>query len=311
MTPIIEPIDKELLQAELTDELLWRQTNKAGNLIYIFRAAQAPAVMREVGRLRELTFRNAGGGTGKAVDIDEYDTDPDGYYQLIVWDPREREIWGGYRYIIPRSSYPRCLSTEHYFSFSDRFRMKYLPYTIELGRSFIQPKFQAGSAGFKGLFALDNLWDGIGSVIVSNPDIKYLFGKVTMYDNYNREAKKLLIYFLRKYFPDHENLIHTKYPANLWIDEQKMSDIFSGRTFGEDYKILSKYVRDYQEVIPPLINSYMQLSPTMKVFETAVNPDFGNVEETGILLTIGDLYKERISRHFVDDCIKGAIKHQE
>ena len=189
--------------------------------------------------------------------------------------------------------------------------MKYLPYTIELGRSFIQPKFQAGSAGFKGLFALDNLWDGIGSVIVSNPDIKYLFGKVTMYDNYNREAKKLLIYFLRKYFPDHENLIHTKYPANLWIDEQKMSDIFSGRTFGEDYKILSKYVRDYQEVIPPLINSYMQLSPTMKVFETAVNPDFGNVEETGILLTIGDLYKERISRHFVDDCIKGAFKHQE
>lgn len=297
MESIIEPVDKAILQAELREELLWRKTNKAGNLIYILKASDSPAIMQEIGRLRELSFRTAGGGTGKAVDIDEYDLHPHGYSQLIVWDPAEREILGGYRYIIPRSTHPECLSTEHYFKFSDRFRTKYLPYTIELGRSFVQPKYQV-TGSMKGLFALDNLWDGVGSVIVSNPDIKYLFGKVTMYGEYNKDARNMLIYFLRKYFPDHEHLIESKYPVKMYIDTTAMESIFTGRTFSEDYKILSRNVRNFEEAIPPLINSYMQLSPTMKVFDTSVNPDFGNVEETGILISISDLYKEKVARHF-------------
>lgn len=297
MEPIIDAVDKDILQSELREEFLWRNTNKAGNQIYIIKAHEAPQVMQEIGRLRELSFRTAGGGTGKAVDIDEYDLHPNGYTQLIVWDPVEREILGGYRYIIPRSSYPECISTEHYFTFSDRFRMKYLPYTMELGRSFVQPKYQV-TGSLKALFALDNLWDGVGSVILSNPDVKYLFGKVTMYGEYNKDARNLLVYFLRKYFPDHEHLMQTKYPIKMDINNSEMAKIFTGRTFAEDYKILSRSIRNFEEVIPPLINSYMQLSPTMKVFETAVNPDFGNVEETGILITIGDLYKEKVARHF-------------
>lgn len=297
MEPIIDAVDKDILQSELREEFLWRNTNKAGNQIYIIKAHEAPQVMQEIGRLRELSFRTAGGGTGKAVDIDEYDLHPNGYTQLIVWDPVEREILGGYRYIIPRSSYPECISTEHYFTFSDRFRMKYLPYTMELGRSFVQPKYQV-TGSLKALFALDNLWDGVGSVILSNPDVKYLFGKVTMYGEYNKDARNLLVYFLRKYFPDHEHLMQTRYPVQMDINNSEMAKIFTGRTFAEDYKILSRSIRNFEEVIPPLINSYMQLSPTMKVFETAVNPDFGNVEETGILITIGDLYKEKVARHF-------------
>lgn len=297
MEPIIDAVDKDILQSELREEFLWRNTNKAGNQIYIIKAHEAPQVMQEIGRLRELSFRTAGGGTGKAVDIDEYDLHPNGYTQLIVWDPVEREILGGYRYIIPRSSYPECISTEHYFTFSDRFRMKYLPYTMELGRSFVQPKYQV-TGSLKALFALDNLWDGVGSVILSNPDVKYLFGKVTMYGEYNKDARNLLVYFLRKYFPDHEHLMQTKYPIKMDINNSEMAKIFTGRTFAEDYKILSRSIRNFEEAIPPLINSYMQLSPTMKVFETAVNPDFGNVEETGILITIGDLYKEKVARHF-------------
>lgn len=297
MENIIEPIERSILKQELTEKLLWRNTNKAGNQIYIFKAQQAPNLMQEVGRLRELSFRDSGGGTGKSVDIDDYDLHPEGYSQLIVWDPEECEILGGYRYIIPRSCYPKCLSTEHYFTFSDRFRMKYLPYTMELGRSFVQPKYQSG-ASVKGIFALDNLWDGVGSIIVSNPDVKYLFGKVTMYGKYNKDARNMLIYFFRKYFPDHEHLMQTKYPVHVEWDSQKMADLFTGRTFAEDYKILSRGIRNFEEVIPPLINAYMQLSPTMKVFDTAVNPDFGNVEETGILITIGDLYKEKVARHF-------------
>lgn len=297
MEPIIPAVAREKLIGEMSEKTFLRNTNKGGNTIHIFRAQEAPALMQEIGRLREEAFRDAGGGTGKAVDIDECDVHPEGYTQLIVWDPKAQEILGGYRYIIPRTGYPKCLSTEHYFDFSDKFRRKYLPYTIELGRSFVQTKYQSGGA-LKALFALDNLWDGLGTVVTRNPDVRYLFGKVTMYGDYNVEARNMLIYFLRKYFPDREGLMKTRCPATFNINHDEMEAIFTGRDYVENYKILSRTVRNFEEVIPPLINAYMSLSPTMKVFDTAINPDFGNVEETGILLTLGELYKEKVARHF-------------
>ncbi len=300
MEPIIAPIDRELLKKELTEECFLRKTNKANNLIYIFKGATSPNLMREVGRLREEAFRDAGGGTGESIDIDELDLVEGGYTQLIVWDPEAEEILGGYRYIIPRCTHPEHLSTEHYFEFSNKFRKKYLPYTMELGRSFVQTKYQQ-RGNFKALFALDNLWDGLGTVMNRNPDIQYLFGKVTMYTNYNPEARNMLIHFLRMYFPDRNKLMTTKFPSNFKIDEEAMAKIFVGRDYMENYKILSRSVRDFEEVIPPLINAYMSLSPTMKVFDTAMNNDFGGVEETGILITIGDLYKEKVARHFAEN----------
>ncbi|MFI3288310.1 MAG: GNAT family N-acetyltransferase [Rikenellaceae bacterium] len=300
MESIIAPIDRELLKKELTEENFLRKTNKANNLIYIFNGATSPNLMLEVGRLREEAFRDAGGGTGKSYDIDDYDTAEGGYIQLIVWDPEVEEILGGYRYIIPRCTEPKYLSTEHYFEFSKKFRKKYLPWTMELGRSFVQTKYQQ-RGNFKALFALDNLWDGLGTVINRNPDIQYLFGKVTMYSNYNAEARNMLIHFLRMYFPDRNKLMTSKFPSDFVIDEEAMAKIFVGRDYMENYKILSRTVRNFEEVIPPLINAYMSLSPTMKVFDTAMNNDFGGVEETGILITIGDLYKEKVARHFAEN----------
>jgi len=297
MHTIIPRPPLETILKELRPELLCRQTNKANNLVYDFHASEAPTLMQEVGRLREMAFRMAGGGTGKSVDIDELDTHPDGYRQLIVWDPQDREIIGGYRYIAPRTSDCKLLSTEHYFEFSETFRQKYLPITIELGRSFIQPNYQA--RGAKGLFALDNLWDGLGALINQNPDIKYLFGKVTMYGDYNIEARNMLIFFLKKHFPDTENLLQTKYPVHMDINHQQMEELFDGENYEADYKILQKNIRDFKETVPPLINAYMSLSPSMKVFDTAVNPDFGDVEETAILITIDDLYPRKIERHMV------------
>lgn len=296
MKSIIDPIDRHLLEAELRPEFLLRITNKANNQIYVVHALDAPCVMKEIGRLRELAFRAAGGGTGLAVDIDEMDMAPQGYRQLIVWDPENRQIVGGYRFIIPRSTHPKYLSTEHYFEFSDKFRTEFLPYLIELGRSFVQPDYQASGAN-KAIFALDNLWDGLGSLMVQNPDIKYLFGKVTMYGDYHRQARNTLIYFLHKYFPDRDKLMRTLFPVEIDIDTQQMGRLFTGATYQEDYKILSRNIRDFEEVIPPLINAYMSLSPTMRVFDTSLNHDFGNVEETGILITISDLYKEKVERH--------------
>ncbi len=297
MKLLIEPVSRDLIQSELTQERFLRNTNNAGNKIYIITAADSPNTMQEIGRLRELAFRDAGGGTNEEVDIDELDLVENGYKQLIVWDPNAKEIVGGYRFIVSHSEYPENLSTEHYFRFSDRFRKEFLPYTIELGRSFVQPHYQGSRENPKGIYALDNLWDGLGALIVQNPDMKYFFGKVTMYGDYNREARNMLIYFLRKYFPDKENLVEPIHPIELNIDTEKMASIFTGRDFAEDYKILSREIRSRNETVPPLINSYMNLSPTMRVFGTMCNPDFGNVEETGILITIDDIYPRKSERH--------------
>ncbi|GHV01624.1 hemolysin A [Bacteroidia bacterium] len=297
MKPVIPPVDRELLEKELDTKRLVRDTSKGGNVIYVVTAGECPAVMREIGRLREVAFRDAGGGTGAEMDIDHYDTVEGGYRQLIVWDPAARQIVGGYRYILSHDGHPQHFSTEHYFRFSDRFRQKYLPYTIELGRSFVQPMYQGSGANPKGLYALDNLWDGLGALIVHNPGMRYFFGKVTMYGDYNRRARNMLIYFLRKYFPDTEHLVDPIDPIELDIDPAGFDAIFTGSTFGDDYRILSREIRALNENIPPLINSYMNLSPSMRVFGTVRNSDFGNVEETGILITISDIYLKKSERH--------------
>lgn len=296
METIIQPVDRDLLKAELTPERKIRNTNKASNEIYVFSAIQCPWLMREIGRLREEAFRGAGGGTGLALDIDEEDMAGDGYHQLIVWDPADEQIIGGYRFIISSSANPQHLSTEHYFVFSDKFRREYLPYTIELGRSFVQSRYQV-RGNSKSIYALDNLWDGLGALIVLNPKVKYLFGKVTMYTSYKAVARNALIWFLRRYFPDRDALVTAKHPLQLDLDDPYYEQLFTGTSYAENYHILIQKIRDFNENIPPLINAYMNLSPSMRVFDTVSNPDFGNVEETGILLTIPDIYPEKRKRY--------------
>ncbi|MFI3317474.1 MAG: GNAT family N-acetyltransferase [Rikenellaceae bacterium] len=294
--PIIEPVARELLLSELTAERLVRKTNKADNDIYIFSAAECPALMNEVGRLREESFREAGGGTGNEVDIDQADLAENGYLQLIVWDSAEQEIVGGYRFIICQGRHPEHLSTEHYFDFSDKFRSDYLPYTIELGRSFVQCKYQP-RRNRKGIYALDNLWDGLGALIVFSPQSRYFFGKITMYTTFNVEARNLILSFFRRYFPDDESLISAKKVIPTGVSDQRYAEVFTGESYEENYKILMQSVRELGETIPPLFNAYMSLSPTMKTFDTFLNTDFGEVEETGILITMDDIYPEKYERY--------------
>ncbi len=298
LKPLAAAIDREKLKAELTPARFLRDTNNGGNTIYVVDAQNSPHTMQEIGRLRELAFRAAGGGTGEPVDIDAEDLAEGGYQQLIVWDPAQEEILGGYRFIVSHETHPKHLSTEHYFRFSDKFRQEYLPYTLELGRSFVAPAYQGSGRNAKGLYALDNLWDGLAALMARDPQIRYLFGKVTMYGHYDPAARDMLIYFLHKYFPDTDRLVEPLHPIIRPIDEVKMAALFTGKDYTENYKILSKKIRDLGETIPPLINSYMNLSPTMRVFATVKNPDFGDVEETGILLNRNDIYEKKVERHF-------------
>lgn len=302
MKPIVDPLPREVVISELTKERLIRKTNNGNNEVYIFDARNAPALMHEVGRIRELTFRHAGGGTGKEIDIDNFDTDSDNpQQQLIVWDPDNREIIGGYRFFFFKKECSECdvsaLASSSYFDFSHLFRTKYLPHLMELGRSFVHPDYQSRTRGRKSLFALDNLWDGLGAIFLDNHQIKYLFGKVTMYPHFNQRARSMILYFLRRHFSDPDNLVIVKEPADIDINEEAMAKIFKGRSFKENYKILSQEVRKLDENIPPLINAYMNLSPTMKTFGTFINHKFGNVEETGIMITLKDIYIEKVNRH--------------
>lgn len=299
---IIDPVDPSLIEAELTRDHFVRTTNKGNNEIYVVTAFDSPNTMREIGRLREIAFRSAGGGTGKDCDIDEYDTMPTPCRQLIVWDPSSRQILGGYRFLrgcdmeFRADGTPR-IATSHMFSFSPEFLTDYLPYTIELGRSFVRIEYQNTREGAKALFTLDNLWDGLGSLTVIYPEIKYLFGKVTMYPTYIAACRDMILFFLHKYFPDPDGLVRPLKPLEITSDPASLEAMFCGGDFKSDYRILNAEVHARGLNIPPLVNAYMGLSPTMRMFGTAINDEFGNVEESGIFLTISEIFPQKKERH--------------
>ena len=302
MRNIIDPIDRNLLKAELTKEKRLRSTNKSSNEIYIITAQDSPNVMREIGRLREIAFRFYGGGTGEPVDIDEFDTMPGAYRQLVVWSPEDEQILGGYRFICGADTRrdeqgKPILATSHLFNFSPKFIDEILPYTVELGRSFVALEYQSTRAASKGLFVLDNLWDGLGALTVIDPKLRYFFGKVTMYNTYNTEARDLILNFLNLHFPDPEQLVTPIVPLQIKRDEARLASLFHYDNFRDNYKVLNQEVRKFGINVPPLVNAYMNLSPKMRVFGTAVNHEFGEVEETGILIAINEILEEKKKRH--------------
>jgi hypothetical protein len=302
METIIPPVDRQLLDKELSDKLFFRDTNNGNNKIYIFIYNEAPNVMRELGRLREITFRDAGGGTGKSVDIDEYDLGKSPFKQLIVWNPEDKEIVGGYRFLIGKDvefddeGQPHT-PTSHLFRFSEKFIKEYWPVTFELGRSFVQPVYQPTVNLRKGMYSLDNLWDGLGAITIVSPEVRYFFGKITMYPSFDSFARDLILYFLHKYFPDNEELVRPKDPFKIQTKDKVLRSIFMGVNYDEDYKILVQKVRGLGEQIPPLVNAYMNLSGSMRMFGTAINDEFGLVEESAIIITIADIYDYKKDRH--------------
>ena len=312
MEKIIDPVSRDLLKAELTPERKLRSTNKAGNEIYIVTYQQAPNVVREIGRLREIAFRAAGGGTGLSLDLDEFDTCAHPYYQLIVWCPESSEILGGYRFLpgseieFETSGQPH-LATGHMFHFSENFIQNYLHDTVELGRSFVTLEYQSTRNLSKSLFALDNLWDGLGALTVVIPGLKYFFGKMTMYPSFNRQARDMILYFLKKHFGDKDKLVYATEPLQLEANEKELEAMFNKDNFKEDYFILNTEVRKLGYNIPPLVNAYMGLSPTMRVFGTGINHEFGEVEETGILIAVDEILEEKRMRH-IDSFVE---KHPE
>lgn len=304
MIEIIPPIDRNLIKRELTPDKFIRYSNKKNNYIYIIDAHNAPNTMLEIGRLRELSFRSSGGGSGNEIDTDEFDYLPKPYQQLIVWDPEEEKILGGYRFLhgkdagFDKSGQPNIV-TSHMFHFSDEFLTNYFPYTIDLGRAFIQPDYQSSKMGAKSLFALDNLWDGLGVLPIIFPGIKYLLGKVTIYPDYNAQCRDMVLYVMHKFFPDKDKLGVVKkavFDVNHFEAHNKRPN-FTENNLKENINTLNHFVRSKGEHIPPLINSYMKISATMRTLGTGINDEFGNIYDTGILVCFDDIYQEKKEHH--------------
>lgn len=275
-----------------------RNTARGGNEIYIFDAHQAPALMREVGRLREVSFRAAGGCSGRSMDIDRYDTMANPYRQLIVWNPKSLEIVGGYRFMpggdvsFNADGMP-LLATAELFDFSQEFLEKYLPATLELGRSFVSPEYQSSRTGSKSIYALDNLWDGLAAIMMLNPHLSFYFGKVTIHPGYNREAASLIMHFLSEHYGDTNSLVWPKKPIVPAGD----GDVLCKDNAKEDYQALKKAVSELGCKIPPLISSYIKLARTMTYFGFAECHDLNGAVEGGIMIKFGDIYPDRKERH--------------
>lgn len=302
MKDLLIPIDRELIKAELTPEKLLRTSNKAGNLIYLTTAAESPNIMKEIARIRELAFRLCGAGSGKVFDMDEFDWAERPYKQLFVWDPQSEEIIGGYRLIfgtdvkIKENGQPD-LVTAGMYHFSQDFIDNYLPYTIELGRSFVHPDYQASKMGPKSLYSMDNLWDGLGAITMLRPDMKYFFGKVTMYPQYDEVARELIFAFLEKYFGTDASLVNPIEPFARPQMEEDFSALFTGLDFKEDYKVLNGKVRERGVNIPPLVNTYISISAATKSFGYAVCEELGGLIEFAIMVPIYEMYEEKKARH--------------
>lgn len=303
MIPIIGPVDVQLLKSELNEKTFLRSTNRGNNEIYVVNNENAPNVLREIGRLREASFRAVGGGSGKDCDLDHFDLEDKACYQLVVWNPEADEIIGGYRFTrwsmasFHENGQP-YVNTEHLFDFSQEFIDKYFPYCIEMARAFVQPKYQSAQAGRKALFALDNLWDGIGGLVASDPSVKYLAGKVTIYSSSPEISRKAMIYYLDMCFGDRKGLITSKNPETCTPEQEKMfKEMFTGATYKENYQILNNFVKSLDDTIPPLIHSYIGLSPTMKTFGTTFDPDFGDCYDTAMMITIDDIYEDKFDRY--------------
>ena len=301
--PIIPPVDRELLKKELSDKFFLRPTNKADNRIYDITAHDAPNVMREIARLRELSYRAGGGATGMEMDMDAMDTMAKPYHQLIVWDPEHEQIVGGYRYLccaeatFTEDGQP-FITSAHLFHYSDYFIKDYLPYTVELGRAFVQPMYQSREMGVKSLYALDNIWDGLGAVFYHHPEVRYLIGKVTIYPDFDAVSRDLIYAFLHRFHHDKKGLFRPYKPVDISVEGQELADeLFIGDDPQLNYHILQRAVRTRGAVIPPMFSAYINLTQTLQFFGNAINDELSDVFETGIMVTIDEINEDKKLRY--------------
>lgn len=284
---IIQPIAKSILASEL--KIAERIHSRKGLDLYLVTASDAPYIMQELGRIREIEFRRQGGGTGNAVDIDRFDTGVFLYQQLIVWDSQEQEIVSAYRCMVGETiahlNIEHLLATGELFHFSNQFQHEYLPYTIELGRLVVN---QSAKQRRLGLFVL---WCGLAALMHQYPKLRYFFGKVTIFPSYHSTALQFLLQFLQLYYPDPDRLVYPKPGLEILCADSssKLTPFFSGANHDRDYQQLRQQLSALGESFPLTLRPYLKLTPHTRHFGAAFNAAFGQTIEIGILVPINQI----------------------
>lgn len=284
------------IKHELENGLILGKTGD-DKTIYLCSLEENNALYKEIGRLREITFRKVGEGTGKSYDTDEYDL----YYKhIILWDEKENLIVGAYR--IGQSEHIKDIKKSYYcetlFKFSDNAKFLFKD-TIELGRSFVRPKYW-------GTYALDYLWFGIGAYISRYKNVKYMFGPVSISNSYSKDAKDMLVYFYNKYFGVNENLVRSNHRYVLSKNELKRLDtIFSASDYKENFKILKQSLATLGFSVPTLYKQYGELCDDggVKFLDFGVDPNFSNSLDGFLVVDISKI-KEAKRQKYIDNFLK-------
>ncbi len=283
MQSVAHPEDRrQLRQALRQSERLG--TTRDGMEIYCYRATEASPVMRELGRLREISFRAVGEGTGKRRDTDIYDT----YYEhILLWDDSQLELVGAYR--LARCSAltaEQALYTQTLFKFSPE-AARYLAEGVELGRSFVQPQYW-------GKAALDYLWQGVGAYLQRYPDVRYLFGPVSISNDIPAPARELLVDFYRKHFPAQSQWVSARLPY-----EAQAKGIFGGEDYTTEFALLKEKMAEFGSAVPPLYKQYSELCDQGGVQLAAYNidPDFADCVDGLVMVDIQKMKPARRKRY--------------
>jgi len=291
---IAHPEDPRAIKKELQESELLGKT-KDGKIIYLYQNTKESIVLNEIGRLRELAFRKVGEGVNKRRDLDKYDK----YYKhIVLWDENDLEIVGSYRIgeckQIILDYGISGLYNHTLFDFSKKFKDN-LDESIELGRSFVQPRYW-------GTRALDYLWYGIGAYLNKNPDINYMFGPVSLSENYPKVAKDIILNFFDIYFGDKNNLVNAKLAYNFKSDESLLSMLNAELTkndYKSDFKTVKKLLKNFDTTIPVLYKQYSEICDEGGITFCAYNldEDFSSCVDSFIIVDVKKIKKSQQERY--------------
>ncbi|WP_459863011.1 bifunctional ornithine lipid synthase OlsF [Endothiovibrio diazotrophicus] len=300
-TPVAHPEERQLLKRELKRAELLGETSDRKK-IYLCDAGADSALMREIGRLREVTFRAVGEGSGRKRDLDRYDPH---YRHLVLWDDEELEVVGAYRLGESNALIERFgeegFYTRSLFRFSDGFR-PYLRDSIELGRSFVQPRYW-------GSRALEYLWQGIGVYLRSRPHIRYMFGPVSISNSYSQQAQELLVHFYRSHFGGEEGVVTSNHPFRLGRRElEECGQVIGGAEYAADFRALKKHLAQMGATVPTLYKQYSELCEEggVRFLEFGIDPDFENCLDGFILVEVAKIKESKRRRYMYPDGVPPA-----
>ena len=296
MTPLADPVSVALLQRELRAQTPLLKLRGGKVCAYLLHGDNAPHLLREIGRVRELSFRAIGGGTGGALDLDPYDYGPCAYRQLILWAPQEQVVVGGCRVRSTGTDGPSArVATEDLFAFSERFRERYGDALLDIGRLFVHPAFQA-RAGSQGIFTLDSIWQALAAVAVAD-GVRAFFGRVVFPKDYHPQVRDLTLALLQKHFAGDAQWVHPRVPAPRVTSDEALDHLLVGKTWREDMRLLRQFARARGAQVPALLRAYLGLSDRLRVFGTAADPDLGGIEETCLLIDVADVLEHKAARY--------------